>query len=317
VSELRHDLLHQTWVILAPGRGDRPRDVQLRPEPAVAGPCPFCPGQEAQTPAEVLATGRPDGAPANGPPWRVRVFPNRYPAVAGAAGRHEVVVLSPDHDRGLADLTGRQVAEVLAAVRTRMGELERRPDLAAVTFFLNSGAGAGASLSHPHGQLLATPAVPAVLRAELGAMASWRRERNECLLCAAPAAADVVAAEPLALALAPRASRFAWETLLMPRRHEARVTAATDAELDAVASLLVRLAAALRAAAGDPAYNLVLHTAPPGSEDFHWHLELMPRLAPLAGFEAGTGFFINPVDPAHAAAALRARMLPTPARTDP
>ena len=317
MSELRHDDLHRTWVILAPGRGDRPRDVALRTVPSAGGPCPFCPGLEAQTPPEVLATGRPPGRPADAPPWRVRVFPNRYPAVDGVAGRHEVVVLSPHHRRDLPDLSADHVAEVLAAVQARMAALEARAELAAVTFFLNSGAGAGATLSHPHGQLLATPAVPAVLGAELAAMEAWRREHGACLLCGGPADAEVVAAEPLAVAVAPHASRFAWETLLMPRRHEARFTAATAAELHAVADLLVRVTAALRAAAGDPAYNLVLHSAPPASEDFHWHLEVMPRLAPLAGFEAGTGFYINPVDPARAAAALRAELPPLRARTRP
>jgi UDPglucose--hexose-1-phosphate uridylyltransferase len=314
--------LHDTWVIHAPDRGGRPRDVRLREEPSLDGPCPFCPGQEHQTPPEILALGRPPGAAPGRPPWRVRVFGNRYPAVTGAQGLHEVVVLSPAHERGLADLDPDAVAEVLAAVRTRMAALAARDDLAAVTFFLNAGAGAGASLSHPHGQLLATPVVPAVLRAEVAAQAAWRRAHGGCLVChlagvTAPAfgaAADrepaghPVAATAHAVAVAPVASRFAWEVLLAPRQHAAHFAAASDGELASLARLLTGVCRALRAAAGDPPYNLVLHTAPVGGEDFHWHLELMPRLAPLAGFEAGTGFFINPVDPATAAAELRARL---------
>jgi len=108
-----------------------------------------------------------------------------------------------------------------------------------------------------------------------------------------------------AVVVAPYASRFSWETMIMPRRHQARITDAEDRELAAVAAALVVVCRALRAAASDPAYNLVLHSAPPAGEDFHWHLELLPRLAPLAGFETGTGFHINPVLPEEAARDLR------------
>ena len=117
MSELRRDHLHDTWVIAAPERGARPQDVRLQSVPAGEAPCPFCPGNESQTPPEILATGRRAGAPADGPAWRVRIFPNRYPAVTGTEGRHEVVVLSPDHTRELADLTADEAAELLEAVQ--------------------------------------------------------------------------------------------------------------------------------------------------------------------------------------------------------
>ena len=309
MSELRHDALHDTWVIIAPSRGRRPRDVRLRAEPETGAACPFCPGNEAETPPEVLVTGRPTGAPADSPPWRVRVCPNRYAAVAGKTGRHEVVVLSPDHRRGLADLPVSHVAEILTAVRDRCAELEKSATPRSVLFFLNSGPGAGASLSHPHGQILATPVIPAVLRTELAAIAARRREHGDCLLCRAvdDAVADgrVVASCEQGTVLTPRASRFSWEMLIVPAAHRTSVIAATAEELSGVAGLLRVATRALRTVADDPAYNLVLHTAPPGSEDFHWHLELMPRLAPLAGFETGTGFHINPLPPEQAAEALR------------
>jgi UDPglucose--hexose-1-phosphate uridylyltransferase len=309
MSELRRDLLHATWTILAPDRGTRPHDVTLETRPQAHVSCPFCPGNETETPPEIVASGRPAGLPADRPPWRVRVFENRYPAVSGPAGRHEVVVLSPDHAADLARLPAEHLAELLTVVQARVADLENHPELVSALFFLNSGAGAGASLSHPHGQILATPVVPTVLQTEILAHADWRRQRGGCLLChlAGEAAGDgrLVAESPTAMAFAPHASRFAWEMLLVPRRHAARFTDASAVEIDAMATLLGRVCRALRAAAGNPAYNLVLHSTPSGVEDFHWHLELLPRLAPLAGFETGTGFHINPVRPEVAAAALR------------
>ncbi len=309
MSNLRRDHLHDTWTIAAPGRGDRPRDIRLQSVPVDEMTCPFCPGNETETPPEILVTGRPEGAAPDQPPWRVRVVPNRYPAVTGASGRHEVVIVSPDHRRELADLTPPEATELLAAVRDRYRQLEQDPDLAATLFFLNSGAGAGASLTHPHGQILATPITPALLRTELGAFERWRTEHGRCLLCDAVAVADddqrLVVSGDHAVAVTPHASRFSWETMILPRRHQARITDAHDHELAAVAVVLVDACRALRAAAADPAYNLVLHSAPPAGEDFHWHLELLPRLAPLAGFETGTGFHINPVLPEAAARDLR------------
>lgn len=306
---LRYDALHDTWVIVAPGREQRPSDQRLQAVVEPGRPCPFCPGAEHETPPEILATGREAPAAAGGPPWRIRVFANRYPAVRGADGHHEVVVVTPDHDRELADLADGDIAEILAVIQVRVRALERSAGVAAVLFFLNAGAGAGASLAHAHGQLLATPVVPSILRTELAACLARRREHGGCLLCEMGAAAEpqgrLIAANGGALLLAPAASRFAWEMLLMPRRHDAHFSAADASQLAAAAGLLGAGCRALRAVLGRPAYNLVLHTAPPPVEDFHWHLELLPRLAPLAGFETGTGFFINPMEPAAAAAALR------------
>ncbi len=311
MSALRHDPLHDTWVIIAPDRSRRPSDQRLQ---TVANPgtvCPFCPGNEHETPPEVLATGRAPHLAPDRPPWRIRVCPNRYPAVSGPGTGHEVVVFSPDHERGLAQLDAGEVAELLTVVQARVGALAARPQVAAVVFFQNAGAGAGASLAHPHGQLLATPVVPAILRTEVAACAAWRRAHGRCLICdlAADAAPDrVVVANEQAVALAPAASRFAWEMLLVPRRHAGPFTAATASELAMMADVLGAACRALQAVLGPVAYNLVLHAALDPVEDFHWHLELLPRLAPLAGFETGTGFFINPVGPEQAANALRAAL---------
>jgi len=309
MAELRLDHLHDTWIIVAPERQGRPHDVQLKVVPGKQVACPFCPGNEGETPSEVLALGRPAGEAPNQPPWTVRVFPNRYPAVAESAGRHEVVVLSPDHQAELADLDAEQLSAVLLAVQKRIRSLEAEPGLVSALFFLNAGAGAGASLSHPHGQLLATPVVPSVLRTELEALAGWRREHGGCLLChlVAEARADdrIVAENEAGVVLVPWASRFSYEMLLVPNHCAPRLTGVAVEPLSRVAALLGEACRALQTAVDHPPYNLALHSAPLSVDDFHWHLEILPRLAPLAGFETGTGFFINPIDPLTAATALR------------
>jgi UDPglucose--hexose-1-phosphate uridylyltransferase len=241
--------------------------------------------------------------------WRVRIVNNRYPAVAGDTGQHDVVVLTPHHDRPLADLDPTAVAEALGAIQIRFRQLDADPDHRAALFFVNVGAGAGASLSHPHGQILATPVVPAVLRTEVAAQVARRRDRGTCLVCDLHARArqegrQILATEEAAV-FVPYASRFSFEMVVLPAAHAPRFTDAGPATLAAVASALVAACGALRAAADDPPYNLVLHSAPRGVQDFHWHLELLPRLTPLAGFETGTGFHINPFLPEAAAEALR------------
>lgn len=302
MNEIRRDELHDTWVIMAPARANRPRDERVTSLATPAGDCPFCAGQEHRTLPPVAITRRGEG-------WGVRVVPNLYPAVTPPDGRHEVVVFSPDHDRMLADLTTAEVAEVLEVVRDRLAAIATEAPGLQPTFFVNAGAAAGASLHHPHGQILAAAERPPLLSIEVAAHARWRRGHQTCLLCheAGAAAADalVVARQDGILVQAPVASRYAWELRFLPEAHAARFESAGTGVLQALAAMLVAACGALRLAADDPAYNLVLHSAPGGVDEFHWHLELTPRVAPLAGFETGTGLHINSLLPEVAAARLR------------
>jgi UDPglucose--hexose-1-phosphate uridylyltransferase len=253
----------------------------------------------------------------------VRVVPNKFPAFAGpdraaagaasrnsglyraapTAGVHEVVVHSPDHFATLADLPEPAVARVLAAWRQRLATHRGGP-FGAVVVIVNQGRTAGASLEHPHSQLFATAGRPERVQAELDRLAG-----DGCAACAMVAAERdgpraVERAHGL-LTLCPWASSAPFEALLLPERHQARLEEAGDDHAPAAA--LRGLLARLKGAAGARApYNLVLHSAPPGVEDFHWHLHLLPRLTTFGGFELGTGIVINVVDPDRAAAALRA-----------
>ncbi|PID79189.1 galactose-1-phosphate uridylyltransferase [bacterium DOLJORAL78_65_58] len=333
MASIRQDALTGRWVILASGRRGRPdefADLRRRRPMAASTPedCPFCPGNEAATPPEVLATGRGVGAPADSPGWRVRAFPNKYPALrpdspdlgAGAGllpemaavGGHEVVACGPRHEASLGDMAPELLAEVLTVVQRRVVALQRcHPTVRHVLVFGNHGPDAGATLVHPHLQIIAGPLVPTTVREKVECLARHRREHGTCLLCASlrqeeEDGARLVAANAHGVVWAPFASRYSHEMRLVPRRHAGSLAAAEPDELAALAALLGSCVARLEARVPHVSFNLVIHSAPLGEEaGFHWHLEILPRLSRQAGYEAGSGFAINSTPPETAAARLR------------
>jgi UDPglucose--hexose-1-phosphate uridylyltransferase len=281
-------------------------------------PCPFCPGHEDDFPP-ALETYARDGE------WLVRVAPNKYPAFQGveplelavlgpvftqapASGIHEVLVLSPDHQRAWADLDDRQVALVMAAVRDRVEEHGRHAVVRHSLVIVNHGREAGASLEHPHGQLLGTPFVARVVDDEVSAFAAHADgDRDRCLLCTT---VEVERAEGhrvvddagSTLVLSPYWAGSPYELLVLPTTHRAQVTASDPPDVVAVGRAVRDGLRRLRALLGDVAYNLVLHTAPRGHDGpYHWHVHVLPRVTSVAGFEQGTGALINIVAPEMAA----------------
>ncbi len=352
MSTLRQDPLTGRWVIMAAGRGDRPNEFRLMRRDTEAGDnCPFCPGNEHRTTPEILALGRETGAPADGPGWRMRVFPNKFPALQPqvsmpeetrptdrirdlfprrpGVGSHEVIVYSPDHAAGLASLTETDLFELLKVLRGRSDVLSRLPGHRYISPFCNHGPEAGATLAHPHMQIIGTPEIPSLVVDKAVRMADYRSRTGQCLLCdllstEQSAAERVVRSNDQWTALTPWASRFPWEMLLVPTDHMAYLTDADDENLKALAEVLSFCLRSLSAIHGDLSLNLVVHSAPltppageefgdqrldelaySPAEDFHWHLEIMPRLSRPAGFEVGTGFTINSVIPETAARRLR------------
>jgi UDPglucose--hexose-1-phosphate uridylyltransferase len=322
-GELRQDPISGTWVAITVGRAARP-EAFLGDAGNPRGPfgCPFCPGNEHMTPPEVWAD-RDRGSDPDRPGWQVRAVPNKFPAFAGpppvpqgaangglyraepTAGVHEVVVHSTDHQATLAELPEPAVARVMAAWRQRLAA-HRDRRFGAVLVIVNQGRTAGASLEHPHSQVFAIAGRPDRVQAELDRLAG-----DACAACATVAAERggprVVGETGGLLTLCPWASAAPFEALLLPRRHRPRFEQGGPGDDAAVAAALGDLLRRFAGAAGAEApYNLVLHSAPPDVEDFHWHLHLLPRLTTYGGFELGTGVVINVVDPDRAAAALRA-----------
>jgi UDPglucose--hexose-1-phosphate uridylyltransferase len=329
MPELRRDPIVGRWVIIATERARRPSELCREPQPLPGGLCPFCPGHEDKTPREVYAAGRPRHGHANGSGWSVRVVPNRFPALKiegeldrqaegiydrmNGIGAHEVIIETADHGRGTEALSPGELADVLLAFKARVLDLRNDLRFRYIVLFKNHGAAAGATLEHAHSQLIALPVVPRQAMEEIEGARRHFELKERCIFC------DIVGQERKDrsrlvyenddfVVLAPWAPRSPFETWIVPRRHESNFEAEPRERLascgQALGTALRRLAAAL----GNPAYNFMIHSNPlrdAPSASYHWHIEVMPALTQVAGFEWGSGFHINPVPPEEAAEFLR------------
>ncbi len=327
MPELRKDPVVGRWVIISTERARRPTDFHRDPVRAHGDSCVFCEGNEDKTPPEILA-GRGDSQP-NGPGWSFRVVPNKFPALRiegdleptgeglfdrmNGVGAHEVVIETPNHHGSLATMSVDEVADVLIAFRDRLSDLKKDPRFEYVLVFKNHGEAAGASLEHPHSQLIATPIIPIMVSEELEGSARYWKMKERCVWC------DIIHQERRErrrvilerdgfIAIAPFAPRFPFESWILPIKHRSAFEELEVDEIRNLAALLVEFFRRLSTTLNEPPFNFMLHTAPlreTGLEYFHWHLEIIPKLANVAGFEWGSGFFINPMPPETAAAALR------------
>ena len=332
MPELRKDPVTGRWVIISTERRKRPNDFRFE-RPSIIGreECPFCPGQEALTPPEVLAY-RQNGGGANSRDWVVRVVPNKFPALQveggldregdgmfdrmNGIGAHEVIIETPDHDKTFATMSEPEIERVLSAYRERLLDLKQDRRLRYILVFKNQGATAGATLEHAHSQLIALPVVPDFVREEIEGARRHFEAKERCVFC------DIVRQEMASgirviqenadiVALAPYAPRFPFETWLLPRRHASRFEDAPRHEYESLARLLKSVLVRIDRALESPAYNLIVHSAPfndanHATDHYHWHVEILPKLARTAGFEWGTGFYINPTSPEEATRVLKA-----------
>jgi UDPglucose--hexose-1-phosphate uridylyltransferase len=321
LNQLRLDPLSGRWVVVSTDRAHRPSAFITRNEPVqedTSRPCPFCPGhEEASAPA--LETYGPEGN------WLVRVVPNLYPAFEGdepfvvanrgpvftqatAGGIHEVLILSPEHDASWSMLSEEQAGLVMAAIRDRLDEHSQYPNLRYSQVIVNSGREAGASLEHPHGQLLGMSFVPREVAEE---QTRFSRFSERCLLCTTVDAEEgvgyrVIFADERVVVICPFWSAVPYEMLLIPRTHGPHLHHSSTEDLVSAGRALRTCLRQLRETIGDVAYNLVLHSAPfRVNEPFHWHIHVWPKATTRAGFEMGTGVAINIVAPEYAADELR------------
>ena len=332
MSEYRQDPLSRRWVIVGGDRAGRPNEFVEAATRASGLNCPFCAGHEAETPPAV-ATYRANGKGK----WLVRVVPNKYPAVttdeleradcqplaavvAGGAvpgfGRHEVIIESPRHVASFSELTDREAELVFVAYRERIHDLKTEGCYRYVQIFKNVGPAAGASLEHAHSQLVALPGVPEIVEQELAASGEFFQQQGRSLLVdllerEIAAGERIVAETADFIAFCPYASRFPYEVWVAPRRHQPRFEDAQPGELGEVSRLARDMIGCIERAVGQAAYNCFLHTQPfdsPQHDHYHWHIEIIPRLTKVAGFEWSTGCFINLHPPESAAAHLRASL---------
>ena len=325
MPELRKDPVIGRWVIIASERGKRPMDFPHRRPTGKGGFCPFCPGNEEKTPPEILSIG----GEGKGEDWRVRVVPNKFPAliiegdlkrkgvglydVVDGIGAHEVIIDSPSHELSLADLGVEQVSKVLKAYQMRLEDLSRDKRFRYILLFKNHGEEAGASLEHSHTQLIATPIIPKRVMEELEGSLRHFENKERCIYCDIPDqeiydGRRIIMESEHFLVISPFAARFPFEAWVIPRRHEPHFHRLDRVVREDMAEVLGTLLRKINIALDEPAYNFVIHTAPinDGREwYFHWHLELMPKLTRVAGFEWGSGFYINPTPPEDAAEYLR------------
>jgi UDPglucose--hexose-1-phosphate uridylyltransferase len=318
---MRLNQLTGRWVTIVADRAGRPTDFAPRGRQLEADtnrPCPFCPGNEESTPPALEAVDEAGS-------WSIRIVPNLYPAFDGddgfavrhlgpvhvaakASGIHEIFVFSPDHDGGLPDLDDRQASDLMHALKRRFVDHANTRHVRYTQAIVNHGHEAGASLSHPHGQLLGLPFVPGEVLDEERAFA---RFVGGCVLCTT-VEAEISSGERIIFAnddvvvMCPYWSGSPYELLFVPRRHEQHLQDADDDSLDAMGRALRDATAFLNQALGDIAYNVGFHTAPhQHGGEFHWHVHLWPNLHTIAGFERGTGVLINVVPPEQAAEVLR------------
>ncbi|MGE4084662.1 MAG: DUF4931 domain-containing protein [Vicinamibacterales bacterium] len=328
MSEWRADPITGRWVVIAADEPLRRRDFDLDPViPIDDAYCPLCEGEEAVAGREIQAV-RAGGA-ADGPGWRLRVVPNRVPALRvegtldhrreGLAecmhglGAHEVVIETPRHDATWASMPAGDLTRVLTAWRDRVADLKRDTRMRAALVFKNEGVKAGARLAHPHSQVVAMPIVPPALAEELAGAHRHFAAYGRCVFCAvmsqeAAAASRVVAATGDVVALCPYAPRWPFETWVLPRAHHARFEQAPDTLLAAVAAAVQGVVQRMAKRLETPALNVVLHSAPysePADDAYHWHLEIVPRVLRASGFDLGSGTALNPVAPEDAARVLR------------
>ena len=339
MPELRKDPIIDRWVIIATERSRRPNDFAPSTQPAPPTTSVFSPGSEDKTPSEVFQIGRDAKAPKDTPGWRVRVVPNKFPALSlegdldsqgvgiydlmNAVGAHEVVIEHPEASWDLADATPTEMSEVLDAYIARNQILSDDPRFRYILTFRNSGTAAGASINHPHSQIIAVPVVPRQIKDQLDvAKAHFKTKRRsiyaDILRQNLNDGARVVEANDHFVVLSPYASRFPFEVRIYPRNGGHDFTQMSAEEHASLSEVLPRTLKRIKTALGNPAYNMVFQTAPitkprPGAgdywktiaDDFSWHIDILPRLTQVAGFEWGTGFYINPVSPESATQFLR------------
>ena len=327
MPEIRQNRITREWVIIATERARRPEEFAKKTKekkeiPKFVPTCPFCPGNEDKTPPETLRLPDKNG-------WQVRVTPNKFAAVSAegelvrtwhgikrtlsGVGHHEVIVETPDHSLTTALLTDDEVTLIIESYRRRYRDVMADSRIEQVTLFKNHGEAAGTSLEHPHSQLIALPVIPVQVRDRLEEALRHYDEFGECIFCRVmdeeiEEGARVVMENEHFVAFVPFAAMSPFHMWIFPKKHMATFAEITDAQARDLACILRRVLRKLYVGLDNPDFNYTLRTAPKESEHiryYHWYVSVIPRLTKMAGFELGSGMFINTALPEESAKFLR------------
>ena len=329
MAELRRDPIIGQWVIVHSDDSWGPErfDVEEHRFDHVAT-CQFCPGREHMTPPEVSAI-RHNGAHANTPGWLTRVTSNKFPALriegnfdekrfgifdtANGIGAHEVVIESPDHKKNLAEFTDQEMVYVLDQYQNRVIDLTRDRRFKYIVVFKNYGESAGATVEHAHSQIIALPMVPKYVMEELKGAANYYNQHQRCVFCdmieqEKREQIRIVAQNESFIVFCPFVPRYAFEFWIIPKEHNSKFSSISIEQRIHLAKILKETLLRLKVCLSDPSYNYYFHIAPVNYEQaqsFHWHIEVVPKLTRISGFEWGTGFFVVRTEPSLAAKYLR------------
>jgi len=328
MPELRKDPIIGRWVIIATERARRPSDFKSPEEIKKPGFCPFCNGNEDKTPPEVYAMRAPNTA-RDTPGWSIRVVPNKFPALEiegdlnkrgegvydrmNGVGAHEVIIETPNHNSTLADMSPLEIANVIRTFQWRILDLKQDKRFKYMLIFKNHGSAAGASLDHTHSQLIALPIVPKRVAEEIQGAKTYYLYKERCVFC------DIIQQEKKEnvrvinenehfICIAPFTSRFPFESWVLPKTHDIYFEDINDHEIGSLAWIMKDILTRMKVVLNDPPYNFLLHSSPFYERDitfYHWHIEIIPKLTKVAGFEWGTGFYINPTPPEDACVFLK------------
>ncbi|MEW6455138.1 MAG: galactose-1-phosphate uridylyltransferase [Acidobacteriota bacterium] len=327
MSEFRQDITTKEWVIISTERAKRPdefkkKDKKEKKLPERDDKCPFCPGNEEKTPPAVYTIEK-DGK------WKLRIVPNKFAALqpditpdrnrigrflkAEGFGISEVVIETPEHNKTIATMSYEQARDVVIAYKERYLQISENKDISLINIFRNYGEKAGTSLEHPHSQIIASPIVPPHIRDQITQAILSTDSYGSCIFC------DMIKEElnqkiriilesKHFIVLTPFASRYPFEIRIFPKKHNCNFGCITDEDIEDFAYVLRLALKKLYTALDDPDYNYMIRSCPTDYENvkhFHWHLEILPKLTTPAGFELGTGIFINVTTPENCAEILR------------
>jgi UDPglucose--hexose-1-phosphate uridylyltransferase len=329
MSELRRDPIGGRWVIVDTDHPNKPEDFEYEPNVLRGGTCPFCYGSESMTPPEIEAIREPQTSP-NTPGWAVRVVPNKFPALqvegdldrrgigiydmSNGVGAHEVLIEHPYHHKDIPDLLDSEVENFISMYCRRALDLVRDKRFKYILVFKNYGLAAGASLEHPHTQIVALPMVPKNVMEEIKGAHNYFEYRERCLFCdmirqEMQEKERIITENKYFLSFCPFVSRFPFEIWIIPKKHSGLFCHIPPEEFPALASILKETIRKIKVLFPNLSYNFIIHSSPingdGGVEGYHWHIEFMPKLTRVAGFEWGSGFYIVTTPPELAAQYLR------------